>query len=155
MSDSNWQVYKFGGSSLADADCMRRVRDLVLAQDGTTRLAVVVSAMGGMTDALLALVERAVSGDGDFDAPLQALETRYETAACRLLDPEPRLAVIEAWRRDRDDIAGLLQAVTVVRAAPERTFDVVAGYGELWSARLLAALGCTCSQSTWTGKGCR
>ncbi len=140
ISDSNWQVHKFGGSSLADADCFRRVRDRVLAASSDAKQAVVVSAMGGMTDALIALVDQAVTGEADFDAALLALETRYETAAARLLDPAARTDLIEQWQRDRDDIAGLLQAVTVVRAAPERTFDVVAGYGELWSARLLAAV---------------
>ncbi|MEO0617349.1 MAG: bifunctional aspartate kinase/homoserine dehydrogenase I, partial [Pseudomonadota bacterium] len=131
--ETTWQVHKFGGSSLADADCFRRVRDLILNEPSAARKAVVVSAMGGMTDALLALVEQAVTGDADFSAALDALEARYETAAGRVLDREVRADVLAQWCKDRDDIAGLLQAVTVVRAAPERTFDVVAGYGEIWS----------------------
>ncbi|MEL6449246.1 MAG: bifunctional aspartate kinase/homoserine dehydrogenase I [Pseudomonadota bacterium] len=138
--ETTWQVHKFGGSSLADADCFRRVRDLITSEPSAARKAVVVSAMGGMTDALLALVEQAVTGDADFGDALDALESRYETAAGRLLDREARADILSQWTRDREDIAGLLQAVTVVRAAPERTFDVVAGYGEIWSARLLAAL---------------
>ena len=138
--ETTWQVHKFGGSSLADADCFRRIRDLITSEPSSARKAVVVSAIGGMTDALLALVEQAVTGDADFNAALAALEARYETAAGRVLDCEARADILAQWSRDREDIAGLLQAVTVVRAAPERTFDVVAGYGEIWSARLLAAL---------------
>jgi aspartokinase/homoserine dehydrogenase 1 len=56
VSDARWKIHKFGGSSLADAGCFRRVAGLVLERDDT-HLGVVVSAMGGMTDALLALTK--------------------------------------------------------------------------------------------------
>ena len=39
----------------------------------------------------------------------------------------------------RDDINGVLKAIALVKSAPQRSRDVVAGFGELWSARLLAA----------------
>ena len=52
MTDNRWKIHKFGGSSLADADCFRRVAGIILARDDA-RLGVVVSAMAGMTDALI------------------------------------------------------------------------------------------------------
>ena len=58
--NSRWKIHKFGGSSLADAECFRRVAGLLL-EYADARIGVVVSAMGGMTDALLnlaALAER-------------------------------------------------------------------------------------------------
>ena len=62
MSDKPWQVHKFGGSSLADETCFRRVAGILLATP-SARQAVVVSAMGGMTDALLHLVMLAERAD--------------------------------------------------------------------------------------------
>jgi len=47
---SDWKIHKFGGSSLADADCFRRVARLLLAYSDN-RMGIVVSAMGGITDA--------------------------------------------------------------------------------------------------------
>jgi aspartokinase/homoserine dehydrogenase 1 len=132
-------VHKFGGSSLADARCFRRVADIVLGQPDDHRLAVVVSAMGGMTDALLALVARAELGDAEARGGLDELESRFETVAGCLLDPPSRREVLQQWYRDRADLADLLHAVALIRSAPQRTHDVVAGYGELWSSRLLAA----------------
>ena len=62
MADNRWKIHKFGGSSLADADCFRRVAGLVMAYDDR-RLGVVVSAMGGMTDALIHLAVLAERAD--------------------------------------------------------------------------------------------
>ena len=60
MTDNAWQVHKFGGTSLADATCFRRVAEILLAEAADhPRQAVIVSAMGGMTDALLNLVSAA------------------------------------------------------------------------------------------------
>ncbi|MEM8548756.1 MAG: aspartate kinase, partial [Pseudomonadota bacterium] len=140
--ENRWLVHKFGGSSLADATCFRRVRDLIVGEyaDGSARLAVVVSAMGGMTDALLQLAELAQSDAAAVDGALLALASRYEETACVLLDPAPRRGVLEAWYADARDIRDLLQAVQVLGSAPQRTHDIIAGYGEIWSSRLLTAL---------------
>jgi aspartokinase/homoserine dehydrogenase 1 len=137
--DKYWKFHKFGGSSLADADCFRRVASLMLADDGE-RLGVVVSAMGGMTDALLALVELAERNDADFGAGLDAIGERYGTTAEALLEGDALARVLDAWREDAEGVRDVLKAIALVRAAPVRSRDVVAGYGEIWSARLLAAL---------------
>ena len=53
-----WRVHKFGGSSVADAACMQRAAR-ILDEEEAPRVAVVVSACGGVTDALLNLVSAA------------------------------------------------------------------------------------------------
>lgn len=137
---SAYQVYKFGGSSLADAACFKRVAELV-EHAGSERLAVVVSAMGGMTDSLLALVNQAETGDDDFDARLAAIASRYERTAGSLLeDLALREQVLNEFHADLGSLRDVLQAITLVRAAPERSQDLIAGFGEIWSSRLLAAL---------------
>lgn len=135
-----WQVYKFGGSSLADAACFRRVRDLIIGSEQGHKLAVVVSAMGGMTDGLIRLAATAELGEFSPNEQLLPLADRYEAAAGALLDPEPRQQVLDAWHADCADIKDLLQAVHLLGSAPQRTHDIIAGYGEIWSSRLLAAV---------------
>ncbi|MEM9172512.1 MAG: bifunctional aspartate kinase/homoserine dehydrogenase I [Pseudomonadota bacterium] len=136
-----WHVHKFGGSSLSDAACFRRVRDLIVgAQQRGQRSAVVVSAMGGMTDALLEIAAAAVAGGDDLEASLEALQTRYEQTAAVLLDPGARVAILDAWQQDLAAIRELLQALRLLGSAPQRTHDIIAGFGEIWSSRLLCAL---------------
>lgn len=138
MSAENWKIHKFGGTSLADADCFRRVADILLKLDDT-RQGVVVSAMGGMTDALLNLTQQAEQDDGGYETGLEAIGDRYATAARELLDVDALVPILDAWSKDAQDIKDVLNAAALVRSAPQRSRDVVAGYGEIWSARLLAA----------------
>src|SRR5258706_470466 len=64
-----WVVHKFGGSSVADAGCFRRVAAIVEASDNP-REAVVLSACRGVTDALLALVSLAEQPGADTAAAI-------------------------------------------------------------------------------------
>ena len=134
-----WNIHKFGGSSLADAECFDRVAGLLL-DDSQKRVAVVVSAMGGMTDALLSLAVLAEQGDDSFEADLQAIGERYAKTARQLLDGDALVRILDQWSQDANDIKDVLKAIALVKSAPQRSRDVVAGYGEIWSARMLAAL---------------
>jgi aspartokinase/homoserine dehydrogenase 1 len=104
------------------------------------RLGVVVSAMGGMTDALLNLTSLAEQDDSTYEAALNAIGERYAQTAKALLGGEALVQVLDSWGQDAEDIRDVLKAVALVRSAPQRSRDIVAGYGEIWSARLLAAL---------------
>ncbi len=134
-----WKIHKFGGSSLADADCFNRVAGLMIERPGD-RIGVVVSAMGGMTDALLNLASQAERDDSAYEAGLNAIGERYAQTAKVLLDGDALVQVLDAWGQDAEDIRDVLKAIALVRSAPQRSRDVVAGYGEIWSARLLAAV---------------
>ena len=71
MSDSPWIVHKFGGTSLADAGCFERVAE-ILCRNEARHQAVVVSAIGGLTDSLLDLVRGAVEQDPKTGGALKA-----------------------------------------------------------------------------------
>ena len=139
MTDNRWKIHKFGGSSLADAECFRRVAKIVLDLPDT-RVGVVVSAMGGMTDALINLAALAEQDDDSYNAELDAIGERYAATSGELLKGKHRVPILDAWGSDADDIRDVLKAIALVKSAPQRSRDVVAGYGEIWSARLLAAL---------------
>lgn len=139
MTDPAWQVHKFGGSSLADAGCFRRVADILLAQTGT-RQAVVVSAMARTTDALLGLVSAAEQGAGEIAGRLEVVATRYrDTVSALLKDERTAAEVLAAFAAELADVADVLHAISLVRSAGDRSRDLIAGHGEIWSARLLAA----------------
>ncbi|MGB5246570.1 MAG: aspartate kinase, partial [Woeseia sp.] len=131
-------MHKFGGSSLFDADCFKRVADIIRSESGP-RTGVVVSAMGGVTDRLLRLAVLAERDDKGFVAELDALGERFATAATALLSASGKAAVLDAWSQDAQDLTNVLTAIAAAKSAPQRSRELVSGYGELWSARLLAS----------------
>jgi len=84
-------VLKFGGTSVADAAALQRVAAVVHRAHRSTRPVVVVSALAGVTDALLAAAEAAASGDVERTLPqLDALLERHAEIAGRLARPPAR-----------------------------------------------------------------
>lgn len=135
MSGSSWVVHKFGGSSVADADCFQRVAGIMDAQPAG-RLGIVLSACKGVTDSLLALVAQAERQDMAFRDGLVALRDRHARIAETLLDAETAATYMASFERDRHDIDGILQAVRLTRSAGRHITDLISGYGEIWSTRL-------------------
>jgi aspartokinase/homoserine dehydrogenase 1 len=132
-----WIVHKFGGSSVADAGCFRRVADIIEGSSNP-REAVVLSACRGVTDALLGLVTLAERPDGNFLAALDALKARHASLAAELVSPGACEIYVRQLEQDCRDIAGVLHTVRLIRSAPSSMRDVIAGYGEIWSTRLFA-----------------
>jgi bifunctional aspartokinase / homoserine dehydrogenase 1 len=134
VTDS-WVVHKFGGSSVADADCFARVAAILEALPHP-RLAVVLSACRGVTDALLRLVALAERQDASWQGELAQLRERHVGITRTLLASGPAQLYLAALERDCHDIEGMLQTVTLTRAASPPIADLIAGYGEIWSTKL-------------------
>lgn len=137
MAEQRWKIHKFGGSSLSDASCFERVAR-ILAGAPDPRIGVVVSAMGGMTDHLLRLASLAGEAAGGHAAELGQIGSRYATAARELLDEDRLESILAQWRDDAAAIDALLDPAKDAQATAGTRRDIVAGYGEIWSARLLA-----------------
>jgi len=131
----SWVVHKFGGSSLRDADAIAHVGQLLLARDDS-RQAVVVSAMAGVTDALIALAGGAAGGDVAWTKALARLRFRHQQCAQRLVVSSECVA---ALNQSFDRLAHLLEGLELLGSLPREALDLVSGLGETWSARLLAA----------------
>jgi bifunctional aspartokinase / homoserine dehydrogenase 1 len=132
-----WVVHKFGGSSVADAACFRRVAEIVEASSNP-REAIVLSACRGVTDALLGLVALAEHADEKFGPALKALKTRHLELAATLLSKAACEQYSAQLERDCLDIGGMLQTVRLIRSSNFSMRDVISGYGEIWSTRLFA-----------------
>jgi aspartokinase/homoserine dehydrogenase 1 len=136
---SAWVVHKFGGSSVADADCFVRVADIIESQP-SQRLAVVLSACKGVTDGLLNLVSAAERQDSTWRRQLAALRERHATIAGELLAAADVAEYLGEFDLDATDLATVLQTVSVMRTASREMRDKVSGYGEIWSTRLFRRL---------------
>ncbi len=130
-----WAVHKFGGSSVADAECFKAVATILESQT-QSRLGVVLSACRGVTDALLRLVSLAEQQDPAYQSELQALRERHAEIAEQLLSREAAGLYVAAMHRDCHDIEGILHTVQLTRSAARNVTDLIAGYGEIWSTKL-------------------
>ena len=136
---SSWIVHKFGGSSVANADCFERVARIVQQGSGRPQ-GIVLSACRGVTDGLLNLVTQAERSDLAFEAGLGELRDRHIAIAEAVLKPGSAAAFIADLKSDCRDILAILQTVQLIRSAAQNVRDRVAGHGEIWSTRLFAAL---------------
>src|SRR5436309_8081333 len=128
---SGWRVHKFGGSSVADASCMRRVAD-ILKQDPPGRLAVVLSACRGVTDDLLNIVSAAERQE-PFSPQLERIRLRHHQIALELCSKREAAVYGEEVDHDCKDIQTILDAVQLLRSAATAVRDRVVGFGEIWS----------------------
>jgi aspartokinase/homoserine dehydrogenase 1 len=137
MNEKVSAVHKFGGTSLAGVAEFRRVAAILAgAQSGP--VAAVVSAPAGVTDALHALVRSAEQGD-DWPAGLEAVTARCRELAIGLLEDGAREEWLATLAQEQSDLHDVLKATALIGRAPAEVYALVAGHGELWSARLLAA----------------
>src|SRR5258707_2280239 len=132
-----WVVHKFGGSSVADAACFRRVAEIIEASSNP-REAVVLSACRGVTDSLLELVALAEQPNREFGTAIRALKARHLDLAAELISKPAYESYKAQFERDCLDIAGMLHTVRLIRSSTYTMRDVISGFGEIWSTRLFA-----------------
>ncbi|MDO6765675.1 bifunctional aspartate kinase/homoserine dehydrogenase II [Agarivorans sp. 1_MG-2023] len=130
----NRHVHKFGGSSLADAGCFKRVANIV-AQHSQAQDLIVVSAAGKTTNRLINIIELAQQADDATAEALQALIEFQGKLANELLSKLTAQSLVQALDTEHRYIASILEGEL-------DTFNTneVLSFGERWSARLLAAL---------------
>lgn len=132
------KVLKFGGSSLATADYIRRVARIIL-DAGDQPVIVVVSAFQGVTDRLLECARVAEKSDRSYRELSQQIALRHRSAATALLGKTQAA-------RFRPQISSLLQqlddalhGIELLRHCPPRALDLIASFGERLSALIVAA----------------
>src|SRR5213083_2643033 len=135
-------IHKFGGASLADATGVQHAARIVVSHRPTPQV-VVVSAMAGVTDALLDCAMRAsrgTAGAKEVRAAAAQLRARHVEAARALVPRGAQLdelaAAIDAAFAELEQLAG---GLGVLRELTPRTVDYLVARGERLSAQLFAA----------------
>lgn len=127
-------LHKFGGSSLADADCYRRVAHILLTHGNSDDL-VVVSAAGKSTNFLYKLLALKDSSQL-WQEELQVLISFQQNLIEQLLSNEQARSLRERLSIDKYQLISLFS----LDELNEYKRSEVVSFGERWSARLLAAL---------------
>lgn len=127
------QLHKFGGSSLADAQCYRRVAT-ILSRYAQKNDLVVVSAAGKTTNQLIAFLE-ALNKDGRLaHEQLHTLRQYQSQLICELLAEQAQQLLLTQLNSEFAALGALSAPLSVTEQAQ------VQAHGEIWSARLLSAL---------------
>jgi len=132
-------VHKFGGASLADADAVAHAVEIASAQPPGA--VIVVSALAGVTDALLDGARKAATGSEQGLAEVSAtLRERHAHIVSKLLrGSSDRRALLDEIRTQMDELDALAHGLAVLRELTPRTSDYIASRGERLSARIVAA----------------
>jgi bifunctional aspartokinase / homoserine dehydrogenase 1 len=133
---------KFGGTSVGSPEAIERVMDIITRElEQGNQVAAVVSAMSGVTDALLRSVRAAVAGDRwGFRSLSDEIRDKHVEAANMLIAPGERryelLSVLNAMLTQHVEYC---EAINILGEATPRISDAIVSFGERLSSRLIAA----------------
>ena len=133
------QILKFGGSSVATAAAIRQVAGLVEAAARCGPVVVVVSALGGTTDALIAAGRQAAAGQEAYREALQQLEQRHLDAAKELVPVTHQSGLLSRLKQQCNELESLCDSVFTLGELSARTLDRLVSFGELLASQLVAA----------------
>ena len=140
MARERLVVMKFGGTSVEDAQAMRRTAAIVRARrERGLEAVVVVSAMAKVTDLLLSAAAAAGRGDKAGALAIGArLRHRHIDTSTALLEAD-RFARLQAMlHQEFDALDDLLRGIAAVGELTPRTNDLVLSFGERLSSRIIA-----------------
>ncbi len=129
---------KFGGTSVGSPDRIRGVVRLVRETAAKERAVVIVSAFGGVTDALIEASRKAVRSQ-DWGADLEKVERRHTEAVVELASAEERTEQLLLVQQASLDLRETLHGVSLVRECTPRSLDRILSFGERLSSTIVAA----------------
>lgn len=133
------KVLKFGGTSVGAADRIEAVKNIVSQSlQACDRLVVIVSAMGGVTDALIDTAQKAQAGNPAYKDQLDEIYYRHRKAAEALFNPETLTNIQPYLREQTRNLENLLYGVSLIKELSPRVLDTVMSYGETVSSYLIA-----------------
>ena len=128
------KVLKFGGSSVATPESIRKVRAIVESRQEP--VVVVVSALGGVTDELVRISALAEAADPAWLDGVAALRKRHLDMCDELVGTEALKADIEALL---DELESICRGVFLLKVLPEKTRNEILSFGERLSSRIVTA----------------
>lgn len=130
------KVLKFGGSSVANTDAIKKVKQII-EQEKEKEIVVVVSAMGGVTDSLYQIAEQAAAGDEQYLQELSTLRNRHITVANETIEYN-RGIILDNINRKLDDLSNILKGVFLIGDLSQKTSNVIVSYGERLSSLIVS-----------------
>lgn len=131
-------VLKFGGSSLAKAERVSNVAEIVASKLSEGPLVLVLSAFGGVTDALLQAANQAALKDSGYTGILKDLEERHLEVLQALIPVQKQSALISQLKRQLNQLETLLEGCFLLGELSPRSSDLILAHGELLSSFIVS-----------------
>lgn len=129
------KVLKFGGTSVANAESLSNVLKIVQKQKEST--AVIVSALGGITDLLMEMLSSAQSGKQEYRKGFLEIETRHMNIIKTFVPIGNQSAIISFLKKNLNDLEAQLDAIHLLEEATPKNFATISSYGEILSSRII------------------
>ena len=132
------QVLKFGGTSVADSDKIRKVVEIVATASDRDRTILVVSAISGCTDTLIQIGNLAEKRDETYKGLIDSLQKKHHEIIKSLLPLEKQEESREVCDALFDSLRSIVQGVYLLGELSPASLDAIQGFGELWSSKIIA-----------------
>ena len=141
QSNRPLRIMKFGGTSVGDASCIKKVVDLIGAASCESDIVVVVSAMSGVTNKLIEAAIQSEAGNREaVESIFAELRKRHDTAVKALIHSDAeRNSIGERMQKFFQEGERLCQGTMLLRELTPRARDSISSLGERLSAPLVAA----------------
>ncbi len=133
-------VLKFGGTSVANAQNINQVIDIISKASQDKKIAVVVSAFGNTTNMLLKTAELAAIKDEHYKSLLQEIENRHMQVVKDLIPITDQSAVISHTKRLLNYLETLYEGCFLLRELTPKTLATIASFGELLSSYIISEI---------------
>lgn len=135
------KVLKFGGTSVGSVKSILCLKRIVEKEAKKQPVIVVVSALGGITDKLLATAQMALKGDERYKAEFDEMVKRHHKMIDTVInDTKRREDVFNAVDALFDQLKSIYYGVYLIHDLSKKTQDAVVSYGERLSSNIVAAL---------------
>jgi bifunctional aspartokinase / homoserine dehydrogenase 1 len=135
------KVLKFGGTSVGTVDSIKQVIDIIENNlKKGEQIAVVFSAMGGVTNRLIEIGKMAASGNGDYAEFLKMVEERHFVIVRGLINVKQQSSTFAAVRGLFNELSDILRGVSWIRELSERTLDLIMSFGERLSTLVITEI---------------
>ncbi len=143
-------ILKFGGTSVANAQNIQLVNTIVTEKSKTEKLAVVVSALSGVTDMLLNASQKAASKNENYKNSIEEIKQKHFETIATLIESSNQNQLLIKINSQINQLQTLLDGCFLLGELSPRTSDAIASFGELLSSQIIAtALQQTIPNSTF------
>lgn len=135
------KVLKFGGTSVGSVDSIKTVISILennLANG--ERIAVVFSAMGGVTNRLIEIGKMAAAGNAEYIEFLKVVEERHFAIVRGMINVKNQSSTFAAVRGLFNELGDILKGVSWIKELSERTLDLIMSFGERLSTLVITEI---------------
>jgi len=132
------KVLKFGGSSVATAQNIKKVIQIIFDSSKKTTLVVVVSAFGGITDKLIKSAQLAAKGDIKYKSSMQEIIKQHNQTIKKLIKPTKQKKVLAEIEKKYGQLERALKGIFLLNELSPRALDKIMSFGEQLSAYIIS-----------------